>query len=54
MVQRLKGIRDAAEEAKLNFSLDTPLDRLRQENNHIFSMIREQEAQGECFSKDSQ
>jgi tRNA(Ile)-lysidine synthetase-like protein len=49
LVQGLKGIRDAAEEAKLNISLETPLDRLRQESNHISAIVQEQEAQGKCL-----
>lgn len=50
MVQGLKSIQAAVEEAKLNFSLDTPLDLLRRESNHISAIVREQEAQGGCFS----
>jgi tRNA(Ile)-lysidine synthase len=49
VVQGLKSIREAAEEAKLNFGLDTPLDHLRRESNRIFTIVREQEAQGKFF-----
>ena len=49
VVQGLTTIQNAARISKLNFSLDTPLDLLRQESNHIFAVVREQEAEGKCI-----
>jgi tRNA(Ile)-lysidine synthase TilS/MesJ len=46
VIQGLKSIQDAAKEAKLNFSLDTCPELLRQQSAHFFSLVREQEAEG--------
>jgi tRNA(Ile)-lysidine synthase len=51
IVQGLKSIQVAAESAKLNFNLDTPLDHLRRESSNVATTVREQEAHGECFLK---
>ena len=46
VIQGLTAIQDAARKSKLSFSLDSPMDLLRHKSNHIFTVVREQEAQG--------